>query len=81
MANCMKEKPEMPSSEEDKSQFVKNSVLYKEFLAERAEAGSVHAVVICQQDPHAMPLRALCLSFRESDKQPLNVTVLNLLSS
>ena len=37
MANCMKEKPEMPSSEEDKSQFVKNSVLYKEFLAERTE--------------------------------------------
>jgi len=27
----------MPSSEEDQSQFVKNSVLYKEFLAERAE--------------------------------------------
>ena len=33
----MKESPEMPSSEEDQSQFVKNSVLYKEFLAERAE--------------------------------------------
>ena len=33
----MKEDPEMPSSEEDQSQFVKNSVLYKEFLAERAE--------------------------------------------
>ncbi|HZS18961.1 MAG TPA: hypothetical protein VFA51_13620 [Candidatus Udaeobacter sp.] len=33
----MKENPEMPSSEEDQSQFVKNSVLYKEFLAERAE--------------------------------------------
>ena len=33
----MKEKPEMPSSEEDQSRFVKNSVLYKEFLAERAE--------------------------------------------
>jgi hypothetical protein len=27
----------MPSSEEDQSQFVKNSVLYQEFLAERAE--------------------------------------------
>ena len=27
----------MPSSEENQSQFVKNSVLYKEFLAERAE--------------------------------------------
>ncbi|HZR06843.1 MAG TPA: hypothetical protein VFA61_13535 [Candidatus Udaeobacter sp.] len=27
----------MPFSEEDQSQFVKNSVLYKEFLAERAE--------------------------------------------
>ena len=33
----MKENPEMPSSAEDQSQFVKNSVLYKEFLAERAE--------------------------------------------
>jgi hypothetical protein len=33
----MKEKPEMPSLEERQSQFVKNSVLYKEFLAERAE--------------------------------------------
>jgi hypothetical protein len=33
----MKEKPEMPSSNEDQPQFVKNSVLYKEFLAERAE--------------------------------------------
>jgi hypothetical protein len=33
----MKENPEMPSAEEDQSQFVKNSVLYKEFLAERAE--------------------------------------------
>jgi len=32
----MKENREMPSSE-DRSQFVKNSVLYKEFLAERAE--------------------------------------------
>ena len=37
MANFMKEKPEMLSSEEDQSRFVKNSVLYKEFLAERAE--------------------------------------------
>ncbi len=27
----------MPSSEKDHFQFVKNSVLYKEFLAERAE--------------------------------------------
>ena len=27
----------MPALEEDQSQFVKNSVLYKEFLAERAE--------------------------------------------
>ena len=27
----------MPSTLEDKSQFVKNSVLYKEFLAEREE--------------------------------------------
>jgi hypothetical protein len=33
----MKEKGEMPSSQDDRSQFVKNSVLYKEFLAERAE--------------------------------------------
>ena len=33
----MKENPEMPSLEEDHSRFVKNSVLYKEFLAERAE--------------------------------------------
>lgn len=33
----MKENSEMQSSEEDQSQFVKNSVLYKEFLAERAE--------------------------------------------
>jgi hypothetical protein len=33
----MKEDPEMASPEEDQSQFVKNSVLYKEFLAERAE--------------------------------------------
>jgi len=27
----------MPSSKDDQSQFVKNSVLYKEFLAEREE--------------------------------------------
>ena len=33
----MKENPGMPSSEEDHSRFVRNSVLYKEFLAERAE--------------------------------------------
>ena len=33
----MKEEREMPSSEDGQSQFVKNSVLYKEFLAERAE--------------------------------------------
>jgi hypothetical protein len=33
----MKDNPEMPSSEENQSQFLKNSVLYKEFLAERAE--------------------------------------------
>ena len=33
----MKEKSEMPSLKEDQAQFVKNSVLYKEFLAERAE--------------------------------------------
>ncbi len=33
----MKENPQMPSSEKDHFQFVKNSVLYKEFLAERAE--------------------------------------------
>ena len=33
----MKENREMPSPKEDQSQFVKNSVLYKEFLAERAE--------------------------------------------
>ena len=33
----MKDNPEMPSLEEDQSQFVKNSVLYKEFLAGRAE--------------------------------------------
>ena len=33
----MKEDLEMPSSEEAHSRFVKNSVLYKELLAERAE--------------------------------------------
>jgi hypothetical protein len=33
----MKDNPEMPALGEDQSQFVKNSVLYKEFLAERAE--------------------------------------------
>ena len=33
----MEDKREMPSTQEDKSQFVKNSVLYKEFLAEREE--------------------------------------------
>ena len=33
----MKQEPEMPSSGEDQSQFVKDSALYKEFLAERAE--------------------------------------------
>ena len=33
----MEDKREMPSTQEDKSQFAKNSVLYKEFLAEREE--------------------------------------------
>jgi hypothetical protein len=33
----MENKREVPSGQEDKSQFVKNSVLYKEFLAEREE--------------------------------------------
>ncbi len=33
----MKEKREMSPLEEGQSQFVMNSVLYKEFLAERAE--------------------------------------------
>ena len=33
----MKERREMSPSAEDRSQFVKNSVLYKEFLAEREE--------------------------------------------
>jgi len=31
------EKPQMSSSEADQAQFVKDSALYKEFLAERAE--------------------------------------------
>jgi hypothetical protein len=33
----MKERGEMNSAEGEQSQFVKNSVLYKEFLAEREE--------------------------------------------
>ena len=33
----MKEEPEMPSSKDDQAQFVRDSALYKEFLAERAE--------------------------------------------
>jgi hypothetical protein len=33
----MKNNGEMDSSQEEHSQFVKNSVLYKEFLAEREE--------------------------------------------
>ena len=33
----MKDNLKMPSTQEDRSQFVKNSVLYKEFLAEREE--------------------------------------------
>src|SRR6267142_2382485 len=33
----MKEESDMPSSEADQAQFVKESALYKEFLAERAE--------------------------------------------
>ena len=33
----MEDKPDMAAPSEDKSQFVKNSVLYKEFLAEREE--------------------------------------------
>ncbi len=33
----MKNNGEMASSQEEQSQFVKNSVLYKEFLAEREE--------------------------------------------
>jgi hypothetical protein len=33
----MKEKPEMPPSDANEAQFLKESALYKEFLAERAE--------------------------------------------
>jgi hypothetical protein len=33
----VKEEPDMPSSDVDEAQFVKESALYKEFLAERAE--------------------------------------------
>jgi hypothetical protein len=33
----MENNGQMPSVQEDKSKFVKNSVLYKEFLAEREE--------------------------------------------
>jgi hypothetical protein len=33
----MEHKREMASTQEEKSQFMKNSVLYKEFLAEREE--------------------------------------------
>jgi hypothetical protein len=33
----MEKTPPMPSPQEDRTQFVKNSVLYKEFLAEREE--------------------------------------------
>jgi hypothetical protein len=33
----MENKPDMPASQEDQAEFVKNSVLYKEFLAEREE--------------------------------------------
>ena len=33
----MKEEEEMPSSKDDQAQFVRDSALYKEFLAERAE--------------------------------------------
>ena len=33
----MKNNPDMSASQADQSQFVKNSVLYKEFLAEREE--------------------------------------------
>lgn len=33
----MKEQRDMPSLEVDQAQFVKDSALYKEFLAERAE--------------------------------------------
>ena len=33
----MKEEPSMPPAETDHAEFVKESALYKEFLAERAE--------------------------------------------
>jgi hypothetical protein len=33
----MKEKPDMPPSDAEEAQFLKESALYKEFLAERAE--------------------------------------------
>ena len=33
----MKEQPDMPTSEAEQAQFVRESALYKEFLAERAE--------------------------------------------
>ena len=33
----MENEPRMPGLQEEQSQFVKNSVLYKEFLAEREE--------------------------------------------
>jgi hypothetical protein len=33
----MENKLNMPASQEDQAEFVKNSVLYKEFLAEREE--------------------------------------------
>ena len=33
----MEKDDRMPSTQEDRSRFVKNSVLYKEFLAEREE--------------------------------------------
>ncbi len=33
----MEKSPPMPPTQQDRSQFVKNSVLYKEFLAEREE--------------------------------------------
>jgi hypothetical protein len=33
----MRDNPDMPAAPAEQSQFVKNSVLYKEFLAEREE--------------------------------------------
>ncbi|MBA2622753.1 MAG: hypothetical protein H0U88_03915 [Chthoniobacterales bacterium] len=33
----MKDSPDVPAAREEQSQFVTNSVLYKEFLAEREE--------------------------------------------